>query len=148
VVEKYIVDKLREKLKYEEAKDEDIPECSLENRFGSPAQVAIYLKNFKTKAGAVSKRKRASRLLPVDFNEVIDYLKYKNTSDEICIEFRAGEKIKKCKDYCACNSFCDYFQREKKRRVPPTIHILVDVDNFEEMREKWKTFYNKVKKYL
>ncbi len=82
----------------ETLEDDQIPECTPEQRYNTGDKYAV-MKNG---------RKKALRLL--DSAEEAGQWKYDNGGDYI--EVRKGED-KKCAEYCSCSEFCNYW-REKR----------------------------------
>jgi len=147
-VKEYIIKQIRDKRKYDEVEDDLIPECTIEDRWGTEDSIALYLEDFLTKSGTINKKKRATRLLPVSLEEIKEYLDYKNkVSGKIGIEFRAGVSTKKCKDFCDCNAKCNFYQSEKKKRQPPKLNDIVDLSIEGDLEEKFATLKKKIDKY-
>lgn len=91
---KFITDKFEEIKKYENVPDDELPICSAEDRYNTGDKFAVMEK----------KKKRALRVLDTE-EEANTWMK-NNKGDYI--EKRIGED-KKCKEYCQCNQFCNYY---------------------------------------
>lgn len=95
-VDLFIRNKIDEIIKYENAPDDELPLCSLEDRWNDGDKYAV-MKNG---------RKTALRVL--DSMEEAEKWKSNNGGDYI--ETRKGVD-KKCMDYCLCCTKCEYWKR-------------------------------------
>lgn len=96
-IEKEILTRFKE-LKYcEGIKDEDLPMCSLEDRWNDGNKYAVKKKG----------NKRADRVFDNE-EEAKEYLKGKEDTHEI--EERLGED-RRCLEYCSACKFCTYWQK-------------------------------------
>lgn len=95
----FIVERLSEIAAAEKLPDEELPVCTLDERFNSGDKYAVMKKG----------RKTALRVL--DSAEAADEWKEQNGGDYI--ELRPGED-KKCKDYCSACEFCSYYKEHVK----------------------------------
>ena len=95
--EKYIVDRFNQIEKYEQLPDDEIPECSMEERFNKGDKYAV-------------KKKNAARAIKVynTLEEAEEHLFNANDSTLI-IEIREGKNTK-CEDYCNANKFCNFYK--------------------------------------
>ena len=93
-IEKYIYDKFDEIIAAEKLPDDELPLCSLSDRFND---------GFKY---AVKKNGRKTALRVLDTKENAEQWLRDNGGD--FIEERPGVD-KKCLDYCSCAPFCDYW---------------------------------------
>lgn len=94
-IEKLITEKLQEINKYINTPDDEIPTCSKENRWATEDKFAV-MKNG---------RKSALRVLN-SLEEAQTWIQF-NGGDRI--EERPAES-RKCKDYCQCNKFCNFWK--------------------------------------
>lgn len=95
-IEKFIIGKFAEIKKYENASDDEIPECTAEERWNSGDKYAV-MKNG---------RKTAVRV----FDNEEDAKSYMATNGGDYIEKRLGED-KKCSEYCNYCQFCHYYKK-------------------------------------
>ncbi len=98
-IDKFIREKIDEIIKYEDKPDDELPLCSLEDRWNDGDKYAVMRKG----------RKTALRVL--DSEEEAELYKMNNGGDYI--EKRPGED-KKCNDYCRCCTKCNYWQSTHK----------------------------------
>lgn len=96
----WIKEKFNEIALAEQMPDDELPICTLEQRFNDGDKFAVMKKG----------RKTALRVL--DSMEKAEQWMEKNSKGDF-IETRKGED-KKCKDYCRVNKFCSYYQSEVK----------------------------------
>lgn len=101
-IEQFLKDKFSEIAAAEKTADDELPVCTLEERFNSGDKFAVMKKG----------RKTALRVL--DSAEAADEWKDQNGGDYI--ELRQGED-KKCKDYCSACEFCSYYREHVKGGV-------------------------------
>lgn len=101
-IEEWIINKFKDIKVYESLLDNQLPMCTLEDRFNKGDTFAI-------------KKKKTKRAMKVhtDYNEAKKHLsnlerKYPNMYE---LDIRKGKDVK-CLDYCNCNKFCNYW-REK-----------------------------------
>ncbi len=94
-IDGYIRDKIDEIIIYENKPDNELPLCSLEDRWNDGDKYAVMEKG----------KKKAKRVL--DSEEDAELYKMNNGGDYI--EKRPGED-KKCNDYCRCCTKCGYWQ--------------------------------------
>ena len=85
--------------RYETLPDDDLPVCSMEERYNTGDKYAVMKKG----------RKTALRVL--DSQEEADAWMQDNGGDTI--EFRPGQD-KKCSDYCAVSAYCSYYREHVK----------------------------------
>lgn len=96
-IEKEILTRFKE-IKYcESLKDEDLPLCSMEDRWNDGNKYAVKKKG----------NKRADRVFDSE-EEAREYLADKENTHEI--EVRPGED-RRCLEYCSCCKFCTYWQK-------------------------------------
>ncbi len=96
-IEAWIKAKFEEVARAENMADDELPLCSLEERYNSGDKFAVMKKN----------RKRAMRVLD-SLKEAEEWMKGKGGD---FIETRPGED-KKCLDYCSCNQYCNYYKEK------------------------------------
>ncbi len=94
-IDKFIRDKIDKIIFYEDKPDDELPLCSIEDRWNDGDKYAVMRKG----------RKTALRVL--DSEEEAELYKMNNGGDYI--EKRPGED-KKCNDYCRCCTKCKYWQ--------------------------------------
>lgn len=94
VIDEYIRAKIDEIIRYEDKPDDELPLCSLEDRWNDGNTYAVMEKG----------KKKAKRVL--DSAEEAEKWKAENGGDYI--EVRKGVD-KKCVDYCLCCKKCDYW---------------------------------------
>jgi len=95
-IEAFMKGKIAECKKFSDVADDDIPPCTMEERWESPTTYAVM------KEG----NKRAFKVLKsLDEAEKIAADKGNGYS----VETRPGE-AKRCMDYCSCNTFCNYYR--------------------------------------
>jgi hypothetical protein len=97
-IDKWLWDKFREIRRCESLSDNELPICTLEERYNSGDKYAVM------KTG----NKKAMRVL--DTREEAE--QWMKTSGGNYIDTRPGED-KKCLDYCAACEFCSYYQQIK-----------------------------------
>ena len=109
-IEQFIINKFKELKQYEEVKDEDLPMCSMEERWNDGNKYAVKKKN----------NKRADRVYDTR-EEAVNHIN--NIKEELrknfVIEERLGED-KRCLEYCSCCKFCPYYKEkyeEKKEGI-------------------------------
>lgn len=95
-IEKFIISKLAEIKKYENTPDDEIPECTPEERWNTGDKFAV-MKNG---------RKTALRVLDSE----ADAKSYMATNGGDYIEKRPGED-KKCSEYCNYCQYCNYYKK-------------------------------------
>lgn len=91
-----IHEKIERIIKCDKMKDDEIPECTPEERWAKAPTFAVMKKG----------RKTALRVL-TSMEDAVEWMN--STSNGDFIEKRAGED-KKCSDYCSCSSFCNYYK--------------------------------------
>jgi hypothetical protein len=79
--------------------DDELPVCTLEERFNDGDKYAVMKKGRKTALRVLSSREEAEQWMQ------------DNGGDSI--QFRPGED-KKCKDYCSACQFCNYYREHVK----------------------------------
>ena len=100
-IENYIKEKFKELIKYENVPDDELPLCSLEERWNPGDKYAVY-------------RQGAKRALKVcESKEEADEIIKNELAGSGIIETRKGED-KKCKDYCLVCKFCKYWKENVK----------------------------------
>ncbi len=96
----YVIDRIMVHQMAEKLNDDQLPECTDEERWAKPDMWAV------KKNGA----KRALRLLPTQ-NEALAMM------DELGagygMQYRPGNKTTRCDNYCAVNIFCNQYRRLK-----------------------------------
>lgn len=97
-IEKWIKARFEEIKKYESVPDEELPECSAEDRWNKGDKYAVKKKG----------NKRALKIY-----EDLDQAKIhvSQNPDELEIEVREGEDTK-CLNYCSVNKWCPYYQKK------------------------------------
>lgn len=109
-IEQFIINKFKELKQYEEVKDEDLPMCSMEERWNTGNKYAV-----KKKAN-----KRADRVYDTKEEAEEHISKIPEDSRDLYeIEERIGED-KRCLEYCSCCKFCPYYKEkyeEKKEGI-------------------------------
>ena len=100
-IKEWIDNKISKLDELKEVKDEDLPECTLEERWAKPSKFAI-MKN---------KNKKATKLFETEAeaNEYIAEIKKQDTKNEYRVEERKGEQWVRC-DYCL-KEFCKQYQK-------------------------------------
>ena len=84
---------------YEHCLDDDIPECSFEQRWAKEDKYAVIKKNNKKAVRVLSSEEEAQQ--------------YINEGKGDFIEFRKGEDTK-CLQYCACCDYCNFYKNKYK----------------------------------
>lgn len=97
-IEKWIKERFEELKKYENVPDEELPECSAEDRWNKGNKYAV------KKSG----NKRALKLYD-DLEQAKIHVS--QNPDELEIEVREGEDTK-CLNYCSVNKWCLYYQKK------------------------------------
>lgn len=97
-IEKLIINKFKELKVNEQVKDEDLPMCTLEERWNTGDKYAVKKK----------KNKRADRVYDT-LKEAEEHLS-RVGEKEYEIEVREGKNTR-CESYCACHEFCDYWRK-------------------------------------
>lgn len=95
--EKEILDKFEQLDKLQNVSDDDIPECSKEERWATDDKYAVMKKGAKKAVKLCNSEDEANEYISQGKG---DY-----------IEFRQGED-KKCSEYCACKEFCNYWRNK------------------------------------
>ena len=98
--EAYIVERLKGYEIHKETPDNELPECTLADRWAKPSKYALMKKG----------RKSAIKLF--DDNEAAELAlldKVNTQSGEFYIEERKGEQWKRC-EYCSVSDFCNQYQ--------------------------------------
>ena len=98
-IEAYIKEKVLEVSANAEKKDDEIPECSPEQRWTTPAKWAVMKEGRKTAVKLCDSEEEA-----LNFIEELE-----KDKDKHFVEERKGQD-KKCLDYCSCCKFCSYFK--------------------------------------
>jgi len=101
-IEVYIKDKVFDVSQNVEKADNDIPECSPDQRWATPTKWAVMKEGRKTAVKVCETEEEAQKF--------IDELE--KDKDKHTIEQRKGID-KKCADYCPCCEFCSYFKSLK-----------------------------------
>jgi len=96
-VEEFIKFQLEEIDSYIRFSDDELPLCSMEDRWATPTKYAIKKKG----------RKSAVKVFD-DIERATEYLREKK-DNKLSLETRVGTD-KKCVSYCSCNKYCDYYQ--------------------------------------
>lgn len=102
-IESWLKAKFEEVAKAEKMTDDELPLCTLEERFNDGGKYAVMN----------GKNKRAVRVLDTQ-EEAERYMEA--TGKGTHIEHRPGED-KKCHDYCSVNQFCNYYQGLMEKEV-------------------------------
>lgn len=100
-IEVYIKDKVFDVSQNVEKADNDIPECSPDQRWATPTKWAVMKEGRKTAVKVCETQEEAEKF--------IDDLE--KEKDKHYVEERKGQD-KKCSDYCACCEFCSYLKSE------------------------------------
>lgn len=96
-VEKYLEVKFNEIERMEKLPDDEIPECTPEERWATPTKYAVMKKGRKT---AIKLHDNIA-----DANKMVEDLGH----DQHYVEIRKGSD-KKCCEYCNCCEFCNYWK--------------------------------------
>jgi hypothetical protein len=99
-IEAFIAVKVNQYLQNLPLGDDDIPECSPEERWEDPPQFAVMKQGRKSAVKLFDTREPAEAM--------IDELGH----DKHYLEERPGEP-KKCEDYCVCNEYCSFYKKFK-----------------------------------
>ena len=97
-IEEYIKQKFEEIIKYESVSDDDLPVCSMEERWNNGDKYAVYKKAGDKRAIAI-----------VDSEEEAHKIITERCDGSGEIQVRKGED-RKCKDYCLVCKFCKYWR--------------------------------------
>lgn len=101
-IEIYIKNRFLEIKAYEDKPDEELPDCTMEERWASPTIYAI--KKFGNK--------RAIKLYE-NKKEAITHLKKLNADFGDIYEIEVRESCDgRCENYCSCNAFCSYYKEK------------------------------------
>lgn len=95
--ETFIKEKLDLLTYYKEWKDDDIPECSEEERWADKTKYAVMKEGRKTAVKVCSEKEEADKLV-------------EELGDKHYVEERKG-KNKKCEGYCPCKDFCHFYKQ-------------------------------------
>lgn len=98
-IEAYIKEKVFEVSANAEKKDDEIAECSPEQRWATPTKWAVMKEGRKTAVKVCDTEEEA-----LNFIEELE-----KDKDKHFVEERKGQD-KKCSDYCACCEFCSYYK--------------------------------------
>ncbi len=104
-IEKYLIEKFKEIKILENVKDEELPMCSLKDRFNNGDVYAVKKIKNKTATKLHEKLEEAQKHLKNLEND------YPGIYE---IEVRPGED-KKCLEYCSVCEFCDYYKNKYKK---------------------------------
>ena len=99
--EKFIREKLESLSYYKDLKDDDIPECSEEERWADKTKWAVIKEGRKTAVKVCTDEDDAKKL--------VAELGGKEEGGKHYVEERKG-KDKKCERYCPCKDFCNYYK--------------------------------------
>ena len=102
-IKEFVYNKFMELKKYENAKDEELPMCSLEERWNTGNKYAVKKNNNKTAVRVFETLEEAGKYL--------ETVQKNNVKDNYWIEKREGVD-KKCLDYCSCCHFCPYYKEK------------------------------------
>lgn len=105
-IKEFIINRFKELKQYENATDEELPLCTLEERWNDGNKYAVKKKKNK-RADRVydSKEKAEEHLSKIPENSRNDYE----------IEERIGED-KRCLEYCSCCKFCPYYKEKYEEK--------------------------------
>lgn len=96
--EKFIKGKLEELSKFKATPDDNIPECSEEERWADKTKYAVMKEGRKTAVKVFDNKADAENMV-------------KELGDKHYVEERKG-KDKKCTRYCPCAAFCHYYKEK------------------------------------
>lgn len=96
-IEKYLLSKFDEIERMEKLADDDIPECTPEERWAVPTKYAVMKKGRKT---AIKLHDNIASA-----NAMVENLGH----DQHYLEIRKGSD-RKCSEYCSCCEFCNYWR--------------------------------------
>ena len=105
-IEVYIKDKVFDVSQNVEKADDDIPECSPDQRWATPTKWAVMKEGRKTAVKVCETQEEAEKF--------IDDLE--KEKDKHFVEERKGQD-KKCYDYCTCCEFCSYYKSLQNSEV-------------------------------
>ena len=105
-IEAYIKDKVFEVSANAEKPDDEIAECSPEQRWSTPAKWAVMKEGRKTAVKVCDTEEEA-----LNFIEELE-----KDKDKHFVEERKGQD-KKCSDYCPCAPFCSYYKFLQKEEA-------------------------------
>jgi hypothetical protein len=100
-IEAFIEKRVNEYLQYKPLGDDEIPECSPEERWEDPPKYAVMKQGRKSAVKLFDTRESAEAM--------VDDLGH----DKHYLEERLGE-AKKCQGYCICCEFCHFYQNHVK----------------------------------
>lgn len=100
--EKEIMDKFSQLESLQNTSDDDIPECSKEERWATDDKYAV-MKNSAKKALKLCNSKQEAE-------------EYIASGKGDYIEFREGED-KKCMEYCSCKEYCSYWKGKYGKEI-------------------------------
>jgi hypothetical protein len=101
-IEAFVEDRVKAYLETASLGDDDIPECSLEERWEDPPKFAVMKQGRKSAVKLFDTREPAEAM--------VDELGH----DKHYLEERPGE-AKKCQGYCICCEFCHFYQNHVKK---------------------------------
>lgn len=102
-IEQWLEWKFREIERCEQLSDDELPVCTAEERWESPAKYAV-MKNNNKRATKLFDSEEAAQSF-IDFHG-------RNTSDKFRIEYRPGVS-KKCAEYCSVCEFCNCWKEKQ-----------------------------------
>lgn len=105
-IEAYIKEKVFEVSANAEKPDDEIAECSPEQRWSTPTKYAVMKEGRKTAVKVCDTEEEA-----LNFIEELE-----KDKDKHFVEERKGQD-KKCSDYCACCEFCSYYKSLQTREA-------------------------------
>ena len=102
-IEEYLLAKFADIRRYEPVSDDDIPECTPEERWAKPTKYAVMKKGRKTAV------KLHDDLLSAN-------AQIKELGSDHYVEVRPGSDSKCC-EYCSCCQFCHYWKKHYEKAV-------------------------------
>lgn len=112
VVMRYVRTRLWEHVRSKDLPDDELPECTPEERWDRPSQWAVMKKG----------RKSAIKFYDSEEDSLtgIDYWSKKHSRAQLYVEHREGIRVR-CENYCDgapfCNVFADYKKRQERRKT-------------------------------
>jgi hypothetical protein len=109
----YMEERVNTMIKAENLSDDDLPECTYEDMWAEPDQVAVMSKRLKSRAVRVLSSEKAAE------NFISKYLANptcKDTVQTLYLQHRPATR-KRCEDWCPVNRYCKQYIAYKKQQV-------------------------------
>ena len=113
IAEEFIKNKVEQITALKDKPDNELPECTMAERWGTPTTYAVKKEGLKTAVRGASKFSTKAEALGWIYSQTKD-------KDKYYVEKRDGTSPK-CADYCDCCEFCSFY----KEQVEPKLNMEV-----------------------